>query len=187
MYRLRLRHRSEVEIALVHGLSERACAERFGLSRDAIHRHSKRHLSASQAAAILMASSPTEIDLDALTEKEGSSLLLNLVAARARLASYGQQAAQEGQLQVAVQAERAVGSNLEICGKLLSKFVTRHVSEHRHLTLTPDYLRMRRALTDALRPFPEAGRAVVEALTALETEAAAVISSKPQLMIEAAP
>ncbi len=39
----------------------------------------------------------------------------------------------------------------------------------------------------ALRPFPEAARAVGAALAALETEAAEEIERKPSVLLEAAP
>jgi hypothetical protein len=56
------------------------------------------------------------------------------------------------------------------------------VSQH-HITTTsllisPDYLKLRSTLVTALRPFPDAGRAVGAALHLLEADAAADISSR---------
>ena len=54
---------------------------------------------------------------------------------------------------------------------------------------SPDYLALRSAIVRALRPFPEAARAVGEALHVLETEAArditASASTRRPVMIEA--
>jgi hypothetical protein len=181
-------HRASVELGLVHGLSQQVLADRFGLSRDAIGRHARTHLTPQAAAAILMAARPTAIDLDALTEQEGSGLLANLVCQRARLSQYAQQAAEKGETAAAIACERVIATNLEITGKLLSKFVLR--SEHRYtsITLTPDYLEFRQLLISTLRRFPEAAKAVAEALAQIENKAADGISTKAgPPMIEARP
>ena len=161
-------HRPQVELGLVHGLSAQTLATRFGLSKDAIGRHARRHLSPATAAAILTASNPTAIDLDALTEREGSALLANLVVQRARLAETARTAAESGELGTAVAAERAIGANLETTGKLLQRFVMRRETVSTHLLLSPDWLATRATILRALAAFPEAGRAVADALIAME-------------------
>lgn len=63
--------------------------------------------------------------------------------------------------------------NLETVAKLVGELVNVH--EHRHigLLLSPDYHRLREALTRALAPFPQAARAVAVALGGMEAEALA--------------
>ena len=41
-------------------------------------------------------------------------------------------------------------------GKLLGTLVTRHAVSHTSILVSPDYLRLRSTLVDALRPFPAA-------------------------------
>jgi hypothetical protein len=180
----RSEHRAGVELGLVHGLSAAVLADRYGLSKQAIGRHARVHLSPATAAALLMAAKPTEIDLDALTEREGSALLVNLVHQRSRLAAYAEKALADGETTVAVQCERVIASNLEICGKLLSKFVLRHEHHHAHLLIHPDYLRLRQALLAALRPYPDACAAAAAALHALETDGAKDITQAERPLLE---
>jgi hypothetical protein len=95
--------------------------------------------------------------------------LANLVAQRARLAQYAEQALADKQTHVAVACERVIASNLEIVGKLLSKFVLRHEHAHSHLLIHPDYLRLRQALVSTLRRHPAAAADVANVLAAIET------------------
>jgi hypothetical protein len=76
--------RREIDLALVARVSYDVIAKRFGVSRDSVKRHSWHHLSAVQAAAIACHLKPSAIDLDALRETEGSSLLGQLLAQRGR-------------------------------------------------------------------------------------------------------
>jgi hypothetical protein len=131
-------------------------------------------------------STSSAIDLDWPTESEGSALLANLVAQRARLAQYAEQALADKQTAVAVACKRVTATNLEIVGKLLQRFVLRH--EHRHQVLVdPTYLRLRQQLVTTLRRFPDAASAVARDLHAIESEAAAEIASagKPVLIEQA--
>jgi hypothetical protein len=64
---------------------------------------------------------------------------------------------------------------LELVGKLLGQLVQRH--ESTSLLVSPDYLQLRSMLVQALRPFPEAARAVAAALHTLESKAATDITA----------
>jgi hypothetical protein len=174
-------HRSAIELGLVSGVSQQTLADRFSLSRDAIKRHSARHLSPSQAAAILLATQPSAIDLEALTEKEGSSLLANLVCQRARLSQLAERAVSEGDLGVANALERTVLSNLETVGRLLSKFVMRHESRTINVCLTPEYTEVRRLLTQVLARFPDAQRAVADEIRKIEAGAIEAMTAPKQI------
>src|SRR5437762_13598456 len=44
--------RPQIDLAIATGLSKRAVAERFGLSRDAVWRHAQAHLTAEMRAAL---------------------------------------------------------------------------------------------------------------------------------------
>jgi hypothetical protein len=59
-----------VELGLVHRVPVRVLAKRFDLSRNSVHNHRKHHMTATQVAAILAASKPSEIDLEHLQRSE---------------------------------------------------------------------------------------------------------------------
>ena len=165
--------RAQIEIGLVHGIAAAALAARFpDLSKDAIWRHGKNHLSPVQRAAILQQRKPSAIDLDKLKVAESEGLLANLVAQRARLQQTAEMALEFGDVKANVSAESAITANLALVGKLLGQLVNIYDVRQTSITLTPDYLRMREVLVRTLRPYPEAARAVSAALYALECDAA---------------
>jgi hypothetical protein len=169
--------RSSIDLGLTRGLSYRALALRFECSADAIGRHAKAHLTPVQRAAILAATSPTEIDLEKLSATESEGLLHQLVVQRGRLQVYAEQAAELGDVKAATSAESVILSNLTTVGKLLGTLVQRHAVTHTNLLISPDYLKLRSTLVSALRPFPEAARAVGAALHRLEADAATDITA----------
>jgi len=165
----------QINLALVAGLSHRTIGERFDVSEDSVQRHATRHLTPQLAAAIALARSPTDVDIEALTRSESESLLGSLVVQRARLSEYSAVAlkADPPDVKTAVRCENAVLANLEATAKLVGRWV--HVHEHRsiNLTITPEYLQLRRALVDVLRPHPDVARKVAAALAQIEGNAAA--------------
>ncbi len=52
----------------------------------------------------------------------------------------------------------AITSNLELVGKLLGTLVQRHDVRHTSILVSPDYLRLRSALIEAMRPYPRRPR-----------------------------
>ncbi len=69
---------------------------------------------------------------------------------------------------------------------MLGQLVQRHEVHRTSILVSADYLTLRSALVTALRPYPEAARAVGTALHTLETEAAAdIVASKRPLVLEA--
>jgi hypothetical protein len=171
-------HRREIDLALVARVPCSVIGRRFEVSNDSVERHAKAHLSAVQRAALATALRPSAIDLDQLRETEGSSLLGQLVAQRATLQTYGQAAFEAGQFQAAISAERAVTNNLDLLSRVLGLIISKHEIKSTALLVSPDYLELRHALIEALRPYPEAARAVGIALGRLEDQAAAEITAK---------
>jgi hypothetical protein len=164
--------RHQLEIGLAHGIAHNALARRFNVSADAVGRHATNHVSPAMRAAILTAQKPAAIDLEALQASEQEGLLSQLVHQRARLQQHVSMAVDYGDVKAAVSAEGAITANLALVGKLLGMIVQRHDVRSTSLLVSPDYLKLRSALVDALRPYPEAGRAVGAALHRLESEAA---------------
>jgi hypothetical protein len=182
--------RSQLEIGLVHHVPMRVLAARFGVSQHALHRHRHNHLSPQMAAAILAAQKPSAVDLEALQVSESEGLLSQLVAQRARLQTYADQCLELGDVGGATRAERSITANLELVGKLLGQLIQRHEVRSTSILVSPDYLRLRSVLVNALRPFPEAAQTVGRALHELEARAAVDIQTnagKPPPMIEARP
>jgi len=182
--------RHQIEIGLAHGIAHNALARRFNVSADAIGRHAANHVSPAMRAAILTAQKPTEIDLEALQASEQEGLLSQLVHQRARLQQHVATAIDYGDIKAAISAEGAITANLALVGKLLGMIVQRHDVRSTSLLISADYLALRQAITTALRPFPDAERAVGAALHRMETDAAAAITQragKPPLLIEAKP
>lgn len=169
--------RHQIEIGLAHGISHSALARRFNVSADAVGRHAANHLSPAMRAAILTAQAPSAIDLDALQALESEGLLSQLVHQRARLQQHVSMAVDYGDVKAAVSAEGAITANLALVGKLLGMIVQRHDVRSTSLLVSPDYLKLRSTLIAALRPFPEAARAVGAALHRLESDAASDITA----------
>lgn len=175
--------RHQLEIGLVHRVPLRVLAQRFQCSPDALHRHRHRHLSPAMAAAILAARSPSEIDLEQLQRNEAEGLLAQLVTQRARLQVQSDLATELGNASGAIAAERAITSNLELVAKLLGTIVQRHEVTRTSILISADYLQLRQSIVTALRPYPEAARAVGAALHGIETSAAKAITERKQLLV----
>ena len=165
--------RPQIEIGLTYGQSVRVLAKRFGLSSHAVWRHSRNHLSPALRAAILVAQAPSKIDLEELRKSEAEGLLSHLVGQRARLQRLSELALETGGVPDATKVKARITANLELVARLLDQLSVHHVVDHRSVLITPDYIALRAAITQALRPFPDAARAVGQALHQLE-EAAAV-------------
>jgi hypothetical protein len=171
-------NRRLTDVALVARVPWPVIAKRFDVSRDSVKRHGKHHLSAVQVAALASAMKPSAIDLEQLQRTEGESLLGQLLAQRATLQTYGQAAFEAKQFQAAISAERGVTANLDLLSKVLGLIITKHEVRSTSLLISPDYLALRHALVEALKPYPEAMAAVGRALHELESKAAADIKAK---------
>jgi hypothetical protein len=172
--------RASIEVAIVNRVPARAIAARFEVSKDAVMRHGRNHLTPTQRAALLTAQRPpaTAVDLEALRTTESEGLLCQLVAQRARLQQSAELALELGDVRASVAAEGAITSNLALVGKLLGQLVQRHDVRHTSVLLSPDYLALRSALIAALKPYPDAAKAVGAALYRLESDAARDITDQ---------
>lgn len=169
-----------INLALARGVSVRALARRYGLSIDSLFRHRKAHLP-PQLRAALIAGPDLSIDLDKLRETESQSLLVNLVALRGRLFQILDVAEEGGDGNMLSRVAGQLHNNLELTGKLLGTLSSGH-SNVTNILIAPQYIDMRVSLVNALRPFPEAARAVASVLHQVETKAAADIAANPREM-----
>jgi hypothetical protein len=173
--------RAEIEFALVQRMSRRDIGKKFSVDPQAVWRHGRNHLSEVVRAEIMTQSTRMSADdLEKLRVCESESLLSNLVAQRGRLLQDSDTARGNEDTNAAVRAEMAIQANLALVGKLLGQLVQRHEVSHTNLLVSPDYIRLRQVLVDALRPFPDAGRAVAAALHRLESQAAKDITNAAQ-------
>lgn len=175
--------RHQIEIGLTHRVPMRALAIRFECSPDALQRHRQKHLTPQMMAAILAAQKPSEVDLEALQRSESEGILAQLVTQRARLQQHSDLALELGDAGGAVAAERAIISNLELVAKLLGSIVQRHEVTRTSILISADYLQLRQSLIAALRPYPEAARAVGAALHGIEVDAAKDITERKQPLV----
>lgn len=178
--------RNLIELGLCHRVPIRVLAKRFDISKDSVVWHRKHHMSPQLIAAILAAQRPSEVDLEALQRSESEGLLGSLIAQRARLQLLSEMAFEEGEVNVAVGVERSITASLELTSKLLGMIVQRHDVRSTSILVSADYIQLRQAITTALKPYPEAARAVGKALAELEVAAAKDITeSKKPLLLEA--
>jgi hypothetical protein len=175
--------RAAVERDLALGLPLRRLARKYGLSKDALCRYRKR-LPPHLKAALLAQSLRPEVDLEALRVTESEGLLVHLAAQRARLLLWQDACASSEQFQVASAISAQVHRNLELVGKLVGEFAQHHVTTSVSVLLSPQYLELRATLLRALQPYPDARRAVVDAIHRLEAKAS---QQAPQRILEALP
>jgi hypothetical protein len=117
------------------------------------------------------------MDLDRLRDTESQSLLANLVSIRHRLFASLDVAEECGDSNMVCRVTGQLHQNLELTGKLLGDLGIGHSVTNNVLVL-PAYVEMRVQLINALRPFPEAGRAVAAALHQIEDKAAEAIKAE---------
>jgi hypothetical protein len=126
------------------------------------------------------------VDLESLQRSEGEGILGALVVQRARLQQHAELTMELGDVRAAVAVENSITGNLTLVAKLLGQLV-QHVEVTRTSVLvSPDWLRIRQSLITAVRPYPEASRAVGAVLCELETAVAKDITErKSPLVIDA--
>jgi hypothetical protein len=95
---------------------------------------------------------------------------------------------EQGEVSAAASVERAITNSLELTSRLLGMIIQHHEVRSTSILVSTDYLRLRSSILAALKPYPDAARAVSTALANLESEAAKEISErKAPLLLEASP
>jgi hypothetical protein len=161
-----------IERSLAMGTPMNQVAKRFGYSLDAITRYRNRMPAQLRAAIVAAALKPKEVDLDRLRVEESEGILGNLAHQRARLLVCQDECMEGGAVEQVARLSGVIHKNIELTGKYLGLFAQHHVSSQVNIMVSEDYLRLRQALTMALRPFPEARRAVAAELHRIEGQIA---------------
>lgn len=127
-------------------------------------------MSGQLKSALMAVGKPSDIDLEALAVSETEGLLQNFVVERGRIYRHMDMAEELGDLRVAVSLHRDINANLTSVAKLLGEISTHSTTTVNNLTVTEDYLVMRGKLIQALRPYPEALKAIRRVLEAVEAK-----------------
>lgn len=159
--------RPEIELRLANGTPIRTVSTMYGIAKDSLYRHRRNHmppelLQQLQAAGRKL--NPTDLDNLKRTESEG--LLQNLVHERARQQRIADKAETLDDFANATRASVAALKSSELIAKLLGDIKTGAVTQN--ILIAPEFHAFRTAVIQALRPHPEAKRAVLESLQRLE-------------------
>jgi hypothetical protein len=146
--------------------------KRYGYTVPAISRYRDRMPQQLKAAIVAAALKPKELDLDRLRIDESEGILGNLAHQRARLLLCQDECMEAGAVEQVARLFGVIHKNIELTGRYLGLFAQHHVSSQVNIMVSEDYLRLRQVLILALRPFPEARRAVAEELHRIEGEIA---------------
>ncbi|MBB6254102.1 hypothetical protein [Nitrospirillum iridis] len=168
--------RTEIEAALVRGVPYTTIAARYDVSKDAVCRHNKK-LPPERKAAVLAEKLKPGADLEAIKREESEGILLRLRDQRLKLLTAQDVAITSTQLGNVAALSAQIHRNEQLVAEYLGLL-------HKHssatitaisLVMTPEYARLRAALTRALRPFPEAAAAVAAAIRDIENAAPPMI------------
>jgi hypothetical protein len=163
--------RGEIEHDIAVGVPCRTIARKYDISKDVVLRWSKKiplQLKAKRYVGLLRAAD----DLEKLRVEESDNLLKNLAMQRARLLLCQDKAIALEDLSAIARLSSQIHTNLELVGKYLGEFARHSVQTNISLLVTPEYLKLRTALLQALADFPEAKYAVAAVLHDIEGAAA---------------
>ena len=164
----------KIEFQLANGgCSYRGLAQAFGLNYNAVENHHKAHMSPARLTTLRL-KNPLENDqvLQDLSAKAGVSALENLRAVHAGVISRWLNALETKSDQYFISLTAQARANIELMAKLgkeLAPSQTNVVVQNNIGPFErPEYVDAIATIVAALRPFPEARRAVAEALRSLE-------------------
>jgi hypothetical protein len=163
--------RGRIEYDLGRGTPVRALSRKYGLSIHSLYRFRAKmppQLRAKHMGARLKAGA----DLERLRLDESESILQNLALQRARLLLSQDHALEVGDGREVTYIAGEIHRNIKLVGQYLGEFAQHQIKTSVSVLISEEYLEMRTALMRALAPFPDARRAVAEALHAREALAA---------------
>ena len=179
--------RPQIDLAIATGLSKRAVAERFGVSRDAVWRHAQAHLTAEMRAALATKLLQREGDTRRILLEEGAGVTEALKAIRGPLFGLFLAAIDTGDSKAAVALAGRLHENLALVAKLTGELVPHAGTSITTILLSPDFQRLRAELIGALAHYPEAQAEVTAVFRQAGLRAAAEMDASPAKSIEAVP
>src|SRR5437016_4808699 len=178
--------RPQIDLAIATGLSKRAVAERFGVSRDAVWRHAQAHLTAEMRAALATRLLQREGDTRRILLEEGAGVTEALKAIRGPLFVLFLAAIDTGDNKAASALSGRLHENLALVAKLTGELVHAGTSITTIL-LSPDFQRLRAELIRVLARYPEAQAEVAAVFRGAGIRAATEMAASPEKLIEALP
>ena len=180
--------RPQIDLAIATGLSKRAVAERFGVSRDAVWRHAQAHLTAELRAALATKLLQREGDTRRIhLLEEGAGVTEALKAIRGPLFGLFLAAVDTGDGKAAVALAGRLHENLALVAKLTGELVPHAGTSITTILLSPDFQRLRAELIGVLAHYPEAQAEVTAVFRQAGLRAAAEMDASPEKSIEAVP
>ncbi len=143
--------RAEIDEAIIRGESIRGIAKRYGFSPASMQRH-KEHIPPVLAKAH-----------EAQEVVRADDLLGKLAGLEEDARRIGQKAENKKDLRTALSAVRELSRIIELLARLRGEIQENQVTVN-VLAGNPEWLMIRGRIMEALEPFPEARRAVVDAL-----------------------
>jgi hypothetical protein len=175
--------RARIEYDLARGVPVRVLSRKYGINIFALYRFRKKLPPRLRAAAMAKTLRAGE-SLDTLRVTESESILQNLALLRARLFLNLDSAMEVNDARLATYVSDAIGRNIALTARYLGEFSARENRASINILISEDYLSLRTDLLRALANFPEARRAVAEALHAREARMAEPAETSAPLMIE---
>jgi hypothetical protein len=161
--------RARIELLLARGASKRHVGDKFGLSHDAVWRHWRnQHVPEHVRAGLAIKALKPGAELEKLVTDESIGLLENLQRIRATLYGQFDAAADVGDRQSVAMLAARLHENLSIAARSTGELQKRMPGSVVNILMAPAYLDLRSALLRALRPYPDASRAVAEAFRRIE-------------------
>jgi transposase len=176
--------RGQIEYELASGKSVRAIAKKFNVHEGVLYRH-KKLLPPQLKAAYLANFLKPGADLEKLKTEESEAFLQNIAQQRARLLMMQDKAIEDDNAQLVASLAGRILQSQEIVGKYLGELQQHSTKTVVNMMLTPEYLSLRTAIVKALAPYPEAKRAVAQALYTMENNTAQQIAAPK--MIDVSP
>jgi hypothetical protein len=164
-----------IELLRAGGASLDAVAEKFGVSRDSLHRHWTLHVTDEAKAGFLCG--PAELEkLSLKAAHEGDSVLDYLRLCRTvlvgQLATMQEAGDGRGAAQVAAQLTRTLETIAKVTGELgeLARSTINITNNNLAIMNSPQVATLQATLLRALAPFPDARAAAARALLDLDAE-----------------
>src|SRR5215470_818396 len=179
--------RPQIDLAIATGLSKRAVAERFGVSRDAVWRHAQAHLSAEMRAALATKLLQREGDTLRILLEEGAGVTEALKAIRGPLFCLFLAAVDTGDTKAAAALSGRLHENLALIAKLTGELVPHAGTTITNVFLSPDFQRLRAELIRVLARYPEARAEVAAVFRHARVQAATEMGASPEKIIDALP
>lgn len=166
--------RARIETAKAAGVSYRVLAEKFGLSKDSLHRHWTNCVRPETKAELL--AGPVKLkELAGKAAEENLSVLESLSIVRARLMHNFLAASEMGDANATATLSGRLLETLREAGRLTGEIARLAPNQTTIINNTmilesPQYARLQLEIINALNPFPEARVAVAAALRRIANE-----------------